>query len=544
MSEGNEEKVEDPVENGEQKGIELPDIILNIPDLIGRPFNNPFEVEVFDKNNNTLNRLDLSLENIKETKIENYSPLSSYCNGNNHLYISGGINKDNAILNDFWDIDLNNKIIEKIPEGISPKKNHSMIFIPEKYVFIVGGNDKKTFYYDIEKKEIINWADLNHERVEPALIVVRDELYCFDNIKRRSNEITFEKTNLVKSPNWELIKPTLDPSINENEFNQKFFGASKIDNDNIIFLCGNMSDKNSDKNYIYNISTNTLSKSDIPFIEKNLAEKSFLNYNDHLNYLLPDYNIESPEIIFYNKEKQKLIPVNFEEKKLDKNLLRGSKLKAKKNKTFDFNMPERVTITNDELNKINLEIKNEEPVKDNKYKIELKKAPHNINDIENDKANFENEINDKLENIPEVDESKMQTQNIELPNKTDTTEYYFKPIDKKKKEKVNNSNIQPAMIIDNINEKKEDNGKDYLKNKDHNAEYLGNGNLLVSSMITNNKYGNIRTKNLPKVNKSKLSFKSSQIGSAGEFNSSNFKKLSESVNVGISGKKAGAKIFS
>ena len=63
MSEGNEEKVEDPVENGEQKGIELPDIILNIPDLIGRPFNNPFEVEVFDKNNNTLNRLDLSLEN-------------------------------------------------------------------------------------------------------------------------------------------------------------------------------------------------------------------------------------------------------------------------------------------------------------------------------------------------------------------------------------------------------------------------------------------------------------------------------------------------
>ncbi len=541
MSEGNLEKFEDPEENGEQKGIELPDIILNIPDLIGRPFYNPFDVEVFDKNNNSLHRLDLSLENIKETKIENYSSPSSYCNGNNHLYISGGMNKDFAILNDFWDIDLNNKIIEKIPEGISPKKNHSMIFIPEKYVFIVGGNDKKTFYYDIEKKEIINWADLNHERVEPALIVVRDELYCFDNIKRRSNEITFEKTNLVKSPNWELIKPTLDPSINEKEFNQKFFGAAKIDDDNIIFLCGNMTNE-TDKNYIYNISTNTLSKSDIPFIEKNLDEKTFLNYNEHINYLLPDYNIESPEIIFFNKEKQKLIPVNFEEKKLNTNILRGSKRKVKKNKTFDFNMPERVTITNDELNKIHSEIKKEEPEKDNKYKIELKKTPHNINNIENEKANFENEINDKLENIPEVDESKMQTQNIEIPTKTDNTEYYFKPIDKKKKK--NNSDIQPAMIIDNINGKKEDNGKDYLKNKDSNAEFLGNGNLLVSSVITNNKYGNIRTKNLPKVDKNKYSFKSSQIGSAGEFNSSNFKKLSESVNVGISGKKAGAKFFS
>ncbi len=541
MSEGNLEKFEDPEENGEQKGIELPDIILNIPDLIGRPFYNPFDVEVFDKNNNSLHRLDLSLENIKETKIENYSSPSSYCNGNNHLYISGGMNKDFAILNDFWDIDLNNKIIEKIPEGISPKKNHSMIFIPEKYVFIVGGNDKKTFYYDIEKKEIINWADLNHERVEPALIVVRDELYCFDNIKRRSNEITFEKTNLVKSPNWELIKPTLDPSINEKEFNQKFFGAAKIDDDNIIFLCGNMTNE-TDKNYIYNISTNTLSKSDIPFIEKNLDEKTFLNYNEHINYLLPDYNIESPEIIFFNKEKQKLIPVNFEEKKLNTNILRGSKRKVKKNKTFDFNMPERVTITNDELNKIHSEIKKEEPEKDNKYKIELKKTPHNINNIEDEKANFEKEINNDLENIPEVDESKMQTQNIEIPTKTDNTEYYFKPIDKKKKK--NNSDIQPAMIIDNINGKKEDNGKDYLKNKDSNAEFLGNGNLLVSSVITNNKYGNIRTKNLPKVDKNKYSFKSSQIGSAGEFNSSNFKKLSESVNVGISGKKAGAKFFS
>ena len=33
-----------------------------------------------------------------------------------------------------------------------------MIFIPDKYVFIVGGNNKKIFYHDIENKEIVNWA--------------------------------------------------------------------------------------------------------------------------------------------------------------------------------------------------------------------------------------------------------------------------------------------------------------------------------------------------------------------------------------------------
>jgi hypothetical protein len=34
-----------------------------------------------------------------------------------------------------------------------PKKNHSMIFIPPDKVFIVGGNDTKTFYFDLNKKK-------------------------------------------------------------------------------------------------------------------------------------------------------------------------------------------------------------------------------------------------------------------------------------------------------------------------------------------------------------------------------------------------------
>ena len=33
----------------EQKGIDLPQLISNSPKLIGKPFHNPFEIEVFNK---------------------------------------------------------------------------------------------------------------------------------------------------------------------------------------------------------------------------------------------------------------------------------------------------------------------------------------------------------------------------------------------------------------------------------------------------------------------------------------------------------------
>ena len=93
---------------------------------------------------------------------------------------------------------------------------------------------QKNIYYDTENKEIFDWSNLNIERFEPSLMVVNDNLYCFDNIKKGNNELTFEKSNLIESTKWDLIKPKVNSSI--NNFNQKFFGVSKLNNDNIIFF--------------------------------------------------------------------------------------------------------------------------------------------------------------------------------------------------------------------------------------------------------------------------------------------------------------------
>ena len=168
-----------------------------IPQVVGKPFNNPFEIFLFKKSNKILKIQTYDENIINNLGLNDYNSSSAYCNGNNQLFISGGETENNEIINKLWQIDLINNNSLNDPFIISPKKNHSMIFIPPEYVFIVGGNDKKTFYFDSENHEIYEWAELNIERFEPALQRVGNTLYCFDNINKLNNEqLSFEKTDL------------------------------------------------------------------------------------------------------------------------------------------------------------------------------------------------------------------------------------------------------------------------------------------------------------------------------------------------------------
>ena len=342
----------------EEKGIDLTNRKNIQSNLLGKPFNKPFEVQVYNAKEETIKNLKLNQNDILNSEIENFSPNSSYCNGNNHLYISGGENNRKVTLSYVWDVDLINKKINKIQKEIEPKKNHSMIFIPNNYVFIIGGNDKKTFYLDINNKEIYPYCDLNFERIEPALILMGDELYCFDNIKKTNSELTFEKTNLRKMPKWELIKPNFDSTISDEKLRQKFFGITNLDDENIIFLGGNMDNStNNNKpinmNYKYNINTNLIEESKTPFKQINLSEKTFINYDNNRDYILPEFNRVTPEVIFFNKKKNQLDTIHFGQEEIKNpniNLNKKSdKLKnknpqfnfgLKKNEKFDFNMPQ------------------------------------------------------------------------------------------------------------------------------------------------------------------------------------------------------------
>ena len=100
--------------------LDINNSYFNDCELIGKPLLKPFQIQIYDKKNKEIKFLNINQNEIDKYQMEKYGIESSYCNGNNHLYILGGEYKNN-ILNDFWDIDLEKKKIEKIPNQIKKK---------------------------------------------------------------------------------------------------------------------------------------------------------------------------------------------------------------------------------------------------------------------------------------------------------------------------------------------------------------------------------------------------------------------------------------
>ena len=393
-----------------------------IPKIVAKPFSNPFEIFLFNKRDKILKIQTFDENTIENLSLNDYNSSSTYCNGNNNLFISGGEKRNNEIINKFWEIDLENNFIKE-PILIPPKKDHGMIFIPPGYVFMVGGNNKKTFFYDTKNQEICEWADLNMERTEPALQRIDNILYCFDNVNKANNsQLTFEKTELnSKNPKWTLIYPKFDSSLSKQKLPQKFFGVAKDADNNIVFLGGNMdyyTDGNKLNNYKYNPFNNLIEPSDVPYREYNFKEKTFLPYNKNIDYILPDFNKQHPEIVFYVKNKSKVEKVNYKPNLgiNKKNVLRGARRPLFDSK-YDFNMPS-ISIPsnfNDNIN-INENIK----LKAGPPKYESPYASKDIHEPSFQEYNFNSNL--KIEQPPPFKEPEIEANkgdqrlSIEIPN--------------------------------------------------------------------------------------------------------------------------------
>ena len=178
-------------------------------------------------------------------KVKFINRFTSFCNTCNFLYMSGGEN-ENEGQNIFIKINLEDTKQNELSYIELTKLNfkrywHSMIFIPEKYVFIVGGAGvKECELYDIEENEIIEDKKLNYERCEPSLILVNNKyLYCFCGYHFLDDNFmdTIEKCNLYKKErNWEIVNyqvKTKKENATGRSLIISFFGISYI-NDNII----------------------------------------------------------------------------------------------------------------------------------------------------------------------------------------------------------------------------------------------------------------------------------------------------------------------
>ena len=338
------------------------DVEPYIPKYIGKLCFQPFDLFIYDIKKKIFHVQKYRYED--NSNFEKLTNSSSCCNGDNKLFISGGIDSEENIIDKLWIFDLINYQVECL-SNLAPKNNHSMIYIPSKYIFLVGGNDQNVSYFDINEKKLESWGELNKKRLEPALIQMNNYLYVFDNVNTNEDniELNFERTDLLSDkPNFELIEPNLSLNIGENII-PKFFGVARESEESIIFLGGNILDEQNDvnniKNYRYNINENIIEFSEVPFVNIQLKEKTFLNFNNKndIYIILSDFYRKCPQVVFYIKNKKKIKVVNYKqdisqinsERVEENNLILKEENINSKLKSYNFNMPKNKENINENI---------------------------------------------------------------------------------------------------------------------------------------------------------------------------------------------------
>ena len=214
---------------------------------------NSFGLFIFNKLNNSTLSFEYSTNIYLQMKKVNQ--FSAYCNALNKLYISGGEMLNNEVTDSFICLDLN-EIQQNIfvpTQLCSLQKRrywHSMIFIPEKYIFIVGGpNELDVELYDIDKNISRIDSRLNMERCEPSLILVNNKfLYAIFGFQLYESFInTIERCNVHrKMRSWEMVEYRLN---NTPGIVRAFFGVSYVSN-NILLVSDKENENDLKPNYV------------------------------------------------------------------------------------------------------------------------------------------------------------------------------------------------------------------------------------------------------------------------------------------------------
>ena len=285
------------------KNIE--EYIINNTDLIGKPALNKMKYYIYNKNIKELQEISISNQKINQIQINYFSRKSVYCNAKNNLFIYEGV--DEPCINDksskFISINLKNNNINYIASDFPSRILHSMIFIPEKYIFIIGGkNSKDVIFYimkDNNKKYDTYLYKLPYELFEPSLITVDNRyLYAFENSTFCFHII---RTDFISLLPFEEIQLKNDNSIT---INQKFFGVVK-QNNSILFLGGQMLNPEqylSKNSFEFNYSSEILNQNQRKFKSFDFFEKTFIPLGGESYIQLIEYTNENdyfPKIILF-----------------------------------------------------------------------------------------------------------------------------------------------------------------------------------------------------------------------------------------------------
>ena len=321
--------------------------------IIGSPiFDNPdnFGVITFNTKNKELKFFNYEQKNLELPLLSKFNSFTAYCNANGFLYISGGENEQSDDLsksiteyNDFFCIDLNqltlktnlnnNEIIsenendndnvltniltnmneknelniKQLPNLLEPRTWHSMIFVPEKYIFIVGGSSKNVEIYDIELNSISKDGELNEMRNECTLCMVNNiYLYAFCGfLLHQTFNCSVERCNLRKKKRtWEYVNYNSNYKL---QFNPSFFCVSYFKEDKILLVGGNDSVEEKNKSYIVKIGMDENPLDEINefnnFSDENIGvfrDKLFTPINNDYAVNIPMMSGENIQLLFLN----------------------------------------------------------------------------------------------------------------------------------------------------------------------------------------------------------------------------------------------------
>ena len=274
-----------------------------------QPKLNPFKLFVYSQKDRTLSIKTVPSEKISFYKLSQINTNLTYCNSYTDLFISDG--------NDFWVINHSTYQIRRKKMPVE-KRNHSLVFVPsnehinEGKIFVGGGNDKKTFYFDLKKNYFMNWAQTNELHNNPALIQIGDYLYIFDSVK--NNKLIFERTKLTNDKKeWEIIIPNYEQDILSN-FPSNNFATSLDSKGNIIFIGGNNINMENNNTYVYDLNQNKIYLSEKGTNDNmNFVDKSFYLIDNQYSVALPEGLEENREIAIVDKKEQSLIKTNIGE---------------------------------------------------------------------------------------------------------------------------------------------------------------------------------------------------------------------------------------
>lgn len=319
------------------EGLDIPDNIIESyithNKIISAPiFDNPdfFAIIIYYTENNELKLYYKEPKDPEYIFMNKFNSFTAYCNAKGYLYISGGEkeqtndldnnNNNNSELNDFFCvelssldcdnnlksemprnnlngnglIDLNNLNtfnIKQLPNLLEPRTWHSMIYVPNNYIFIIGGSTKSVELYDIEKNIIKKDSSLNELRNECTLCLVNNiYLYAFCGFYiHQSFNCTVERCNLRKKERkWEFVKF----NMKNKGFISSFFAVSYYKNENIILIGGD-SVEDINKSYIIKLGKEENENDEID--EFDLGEKKFGVFRDKFfNPINNNFSINIP----------------------------------------------------------------------------------------------------------------------------------------------------------------------------------------------------------------------------------------------------------